>query len=124
MDEQGYRGLLVWQRGVDLTEAIYALTELMPSSERYGLASQIQRSAVSIPSNIAEGHARSHTGDYLKHLSYARGSLAEVETQIIVAVRVKRVTREDAMKSWELAQEVGRMLTGLIKSVADGRNSS
>ena len=124
MDEQGYRGLLVWQRGVDLTEAIYALTELMPSSERYGLASQIQRSAVSIPSNIAEGHARSHTGDYLKHLSYARGSLAEVETQIIVAVRVKRVTREDAMKSWELAQEVGRMLTGLVKSVADGRNSS
>ncbi|MFI4862106.1 MAG: four helix bundle protein [Phycisphaerales bacterium JB063] len=124
MDSKGYRSLLVWQRGMEMVEAVYRLTDKMSDSERYGLISQMQRSAVSVPSNIAEGYARTHTGDYLKHLSYARGSLAELETQIIAAVRVDRIQREHAVPSWELCQEVGKMLTGLIKKVAQGRTSS
>jgi four helix bundle protein len=124
MDSKGYRSLLVWQRGMEMVEEVYRLTDLMPGEERFGLVSQVQRSAVSVPSNIAEGYSRSHGGDYLKHLSYARGPLAEVETQLIVAVRVKRIEREQAVTCWELCKEVGKMLTGLIKKVAEGRHSS
>ena len=109
---------------MELVQAVYELTEKMPGDEKYGLISQIQRSAVSIPSNIAEGYARSHTGDYLKHLSYARGSLAELETQVIAAVRISKLDRQDAIPVWELCQEVGKMLTGLIKKVAESRSSS
>ncbi|MEM9414106.1 MAG: four helix bundle protein [Planctomycetota bacterium] len=124
MDSKGYRSLLVWERGMELVEEVYRLTDRMPTDERFGLVSQMQRSAISIPSNIAEGYSRSHGGDYLKHLSYARGSLAELETQLIAAVRVKRIEREHAVPCWELCQEVGKMLTGLIKKVAEGRHSS
>jgi len=102
---------------MELVEAVYELTESIDDRERYGLISQMQRSAVSIPSNIAEGHSRNHTGDYLKHLSYARGSLAELETQLIAAVRVKRCKREDTLQAWQLAQEVGKMLTVLMQKI-------
>ncbi len=68
----GFRKLKVWDKGMDLVGAIYLATDLMPESERFGLVSQMQRAAVSAPSNIAEGYARSHLGDYLKRLSYAR----------------------------------------------------
>jgi len=117
VDDKGYRGLTVWQRSMELVEAIYELANRMDDRERYGLISQMQRASVSIPSNIAEGYSRNHTGDYLKHLSYARGSLAELETQLIATVRVKRCTREDAIPAWELAQEVGKMLTTPISKV-------
>ena len=122
MDEQGYRKLVVWERAVELTEAVYLMTDLMPESERFGLISQMQRSAVSIPSNIAEGHSRIHTGDFLRHLSFARGSLSELETQITVAVRVQRLSREQARNAWDLCQEVGRMLTTLIRTISDKKN--
>ena len=120
---QGYRKLMVWERAMELVAAVYLMTDLMPDSERFGLISQMQRAAVSIPSNIAEGHSRSHTGDYLRHLSFARGSLSELETQITISVRVKRLSREHATEAWELSQEVGRMLTGLIKSVSDSEKT-
>ncbi|MEM6756628.1 MAG: four helix bundle protein [Planctomycetota bacterium] len=100
---------------MDLAEEIYRLTDLLPDGERYGLVTQMQRSAVSIPSNIAEGHSRSHAGDFLKHLSYARGSLSELETQLTLAVRTGRLPREQAITAWECCQDVGRMLTQLIK---------
>ncbi len=116
MDGKGYRSLKVWERSMQLAEEIYRLTDLMPDTERYGLCSQLQRAAVSIASNIAEGHSRSHTGDFLKHLSYARGSLSEVETQLTLAVRVKRLSRDDALQAWDLCQEVGKMLTAMIKN--------
>jgi len=102
---------------MELVEAVYELTEQIDDRERFGLISQMQRAAVSIPSNIAEGHNRNHTGDYLKHLSYARGSLAELETQVIAAVRVKRCTREQALNVWDLTQEVGKMLTALMQKI-------
>ena len=117
MDARGYRQLVVWQRSMEMVEAVYALTDSLPEAERFGLASQLQRSAVSVPSNIAEGYARTHTKDYLRHLSYARGSLAEVETQVIICVRVGRIDREQAMPAWDLAQEVGKLLARFIQSI-------
>jgi len=117
MNDLGYRKLKVWDRAMELSVEVYLATDLMPDSEKYGLVSQMQRAAVSVPSNIAEGHSRSHLGDYLKHLSYARGSLAELETQLEISVRVKRLSRDNASESWRLAQETGRMLTGLIQSL-------
>ena len=117
MPDSGYRDLKVWERAMELAAAVYVATDLMPDTERYGLISQMQRSAVSVASNIAEGHSRTHKGDFLKHLSYARGSLAELETQLEISVRVKRLDRRHAADSWNLAQETGRMLTGLIASL-------
>ena len=108
---------------MELVEAVYEMTDLLPDNERYGLVSQMQRSAVSIASNIAEGYGRSHTGDYLKHLSYARGSLAELETQMMAAVRVKRLDRDAAIPAWRLAQEVGKMLTSFIKTINERKGT-
>ena len=117
MNGLGYRELKVWDRAMELSVEVYLATDLMPDAEKYGLVSQMQRAAVSVASNIAEGHARSHLGDYLKHLSYARGSLAELETQLEISVRVKRLSRDNASEAWRLSQETGRMLTGLIQSL-------
>jgi four helix bundle protein len=115
-DAQGYRGLTAWQKAMDLCEEVYLLTSRLPDSERFGLVSQIQRAAISIPSNIAEGYGRGAGKDYAKHLRYAKGSLAELETQIELAVRCHRVAREDAKSAWHLAQEVGKLLTRLTQS--------
>lgn len=122
MDGKGYRGLTVWQRAMELAEEVYRLTDQMPDAERFGLISQMQRSAVSVASNIAEGYGRKSKGDYLKHLAYAAGSLAELETQIELAVRVKRVARDAAIPSWELSQETARMLNKLIQSLKTTEN--
>jgi len=119
VDQSGYRGLTVWQRAMELAEEVYRLTDLLPSTEKYGLSSQLQRSAASIPANIAEGYGRTHRGDYLRHLSIARGSLMEVETHLILAVRVKKLDRTEAIKAWELAQEVGKMLTQMIRKMLE-----
>ena len=118
---QSYRDLEVWQRGIDLVELIYKLSAGFPIDERYGLTSQIRRAAVSIPSNIAEGYGRFHRGDYLRFLSIARGSLAEVETQLIVAGRLKFASREDLNPAWELCQRIGMMMTKLQRSLADDK---
>lgn len=83
--KRGCRDLLVWQRSVGLAISVYEATERFPRREIYGLAVQLRRAAVSVPSNIAEGHGREHLGDYLHHLSIANGSLMELETQIVIA---------------------------------------
>ena len=117
MDGSGYRGLTVWERAMELAEETYALFKLLPADERFGLVSQMQRSAVSVPSNIAEGYARKSKGDYLKHLGYARGSLAELETQIQLAARIHHLDRPTCVKAWTLSQEVGKMLTTLTTNL-------
>jgi len=78
----------VWGRAMDLVVETYRLTEAFPREEKYGLVQQLRRAAVSVPSNIAEGHGRDHLGDYLHHLSIANGSLMEVETQVLIAGRM------------------------------------
>ncbi len=89
MAAKSYRYLEVWQKSMDLVEAVYRLTVEFPKAEKYGLASQMQRAAVSVPANIAEGYGRTHRGDYTHHLSIARGSFAELETLVTIAVRVR-----------------------------------
>ena len=112
-----YRDLDVWQRSMELVEAVYTLARILPDEERFGLCQQIRRSVVSVPSNIAEGYGRKHRGDYVRHLSIANGSLKELETQLIIAVRLGYVDREMTRPGWELAQDVGRMLNRLIASL-------
>ena len=113
---RGHKDLVVWRKAMDLVVAIYQLTKRFPKSELYGLASQMRRAVVSIPSNIAEGHALKQTQAYTRHLAIASGSLAELETQLEIANRLGYLTSE--MKSVvEQADEVERMLAGLRKSL-------
>jgi four helix bundle protein len=119
-----YRDLRVWQRAVDLVIASYELTKQFPQSELYGLVSQIQRAAISIPANIAEGHGREHLGDYLHHLSMANGSLMELETHFLVAGRLGYLKLESLDRLWDQTAEVGRMLAGLIRSLKNSRPGS
>lgn len=119
MGLKSYRELEVWQRSMDLVVGAYKLTDLLPETEKFGLRSQLQRASVSIPANIAEGYGRVHRGDYVRHLSIARGSLAEVETLLAVSVRLEFVSRDAVKETWDLTQDVGRMLTRLIHSLRD-----
>jgi four helix bundle protein len=113
-----YRDLKVWQMAMQLTEDIYKTTESFPSRETYALANQLQRAAVSIPSNIAEGHARSSTKDYLRFLSIAQGSLAEAETQIELSHRLGYIAEPKLADLLEQTNELGRMLHGLKNALA------
>ena len=121
MSIRSYRDLVVWQKAMDLVVASYALTKRLPHTELYGLVSQIQRAAVSIPANIAEGHGREHLGDYLHHLSMANGSLMELETHLLVAVRLNYLNNEELDEMSGQTQEAGRMLAGLIRSLKKSR---
>jgi four helix bundle protein len=112
-----FKDLLVWQQSIDLTANIYALTSSFPKSELFGLSSQIQRAAVSVPSNIAEGHARDSTKEYLRFISIALGSLAEVETQLVIANKLLFLNNEILGELLDKTGEIGRMLRGLQKSL-------
>lgn len=102
---------------MDLVEEVYRVSAVWTNDERYGLTSQIRRASVSIPANIAEGYARIHRGDYVRHLSIARGSVAEVETLLLAAERVGVARAESLKQSWNLSQRVGGMLTAQIRSL-------
>lgn len=110
---QNYRDLKVWQSAMQLAEGVYRITAPFPSHEMYGLTSQLRRAAVSIPSNLAEGHARSTTRDYLRFVGIAQGSLAEAETQVELAHRLGYVPADDLRTMLEQTNELGRMLHGL-----------
>ncbi len=103
---RSYRELKVWQKGIELVKMIYELTQAFPKSETYGLASQMQRAAVSIPSNIAEGQGRQHTTEFRQFLHVALGSAAELDTQIVVAVDLGYVTQENAQPIFDLILEI------------------
>ena len=116
-----YRDLLVWQKAITWVEAIYAATQTWPSDERFGLISQIRRSAVSVPSNIAEGCSRRSTGDFVRFLLIAKGSLAEAETQVIIAGRLDYVGAAAQTALLEAADEISRMIAGLINKLEERR---
>lgn len=118
-----YRELEVWKMAMDLVQSVYELARQWPDSEKYGLTSQITRAAVSVPSNIAEGYGRSHRLEYLRHLSIARGSLMELETQLIIAHRIGFSTREDLRVPWKLSQRVGKMLSAQMRSLRRAKSS-
>ena len=108
--ENGYKGLIVWKRAIELVKEIYCLVKLLPKEETYALSDQMRRAAVSIPSNIAEGYARKTTKEYLNFLSIAMGSNAELETQIILCEELELIDKEKLERAKELVTEIRRML--------------
>ena len=112
-----YRDLLVWQKGIALVRQIYQLTRTFPPEEKFGLASQMQRAAVSVPSNIAEGQARHTTGEFVQSISYAEGSLAELDTQLVVAVELGYCSEPKAEPTLERVLELRRMLNSLRRKL-------
>ena len=112
-----YRELVVWQKAMLLAERVYRLTESFPSSERFGLTSQMRRAAVSILSNVAEGHNRRSRGSYASHVCIALGSQAELEAQIELSRRLGYCDVSQADPVLELLAEIGRMLHGLVRAL-------
>ena len=108
-----YRDLKVWQKGLDLAEEAYRLAKLLPKPEEYRLTSQLLRAAASVPANIAEGHARGTRRDYANFISIARGSVAETETFLLLAVRAKLLSEQQAAPALKLTDELGKMLNVL-----------
>jgi four helix bundle protein len=117
MGTQGYRELLVWRKAVELTIACYGLAQRLPPTERFALALQLRRAAVSIPANIAEGNGRFTRGSYIQFLRVARGSLAEVETLVELSLRLEYVSAPEAEALRIRAAEVSRLLTLLTKAL-------
>jgi len=114
-----FRELQVWQRGMQIVEAVYRISGVFPKAEAYGLTNQVRRAAVSVPSNLAEGHARASTKEYLRHVSVARGSLAELETQLEIAVRLNYVdeTRMNPIREQcdHLSRQLYQLRNALLK---------
>ena len=119
MEIKSFRDLEVWQVSMTLVERTYALSETFPVAEKYGLTSQVRRAAVSIPSNIAEGHCRSKRS-YRYHLGVARGSEAELQTQLELSVRLGFTNREAIAPVANIASRVGMMLNRVIASLGVG----
>src|SRR5579862_7873054 len=118
-----YRELLVWQKSIGWVERIYNSSRSFPTEERFGLTSQLRRAAVSVPCNIAEGAERPGTGEFLQFLGVARGSLAEAETLLILATNLRMLPEDQSQELLAAAQEIGRMLSGLTKSLKSNRSS-
>ena len=112
---KSYRDLIVWQKAMDLAVSVYRLTRTFPSSERFGLVSQIQRAAASVPSNIAEGHCRDTRGDYRRGISIAKGSVGELETRLELARRLEYLPDHLHQEIAGRVAEVGKILTALAK---------
>lgn len=114
---RGFRELRVWQAAMDLTEDVYAMTRAFPKHETYGLSSQMQRAAVSVAANIAEGHTRHHLGEYLHHISIGRASLAELETFLELTKRLRYVAESDVVSLLERCAVLARQLNALRNSL-------
>lgn len=111
---ESHRDLIAWQKGMELATAAYALAKSMPRSEEYRLTSQLLRSAVSVPANIAEGHARGSRRDYAHFVSISRGSLAETETLLLLAVNVGLLRADQVKAALNLCTELSKILTALL----------
>lgn len=116
---RGFRDLRVWQQGMSLVEMVYQLTKSFPKSEIYSLASQMQRAAVSVPSNIAEGHTREYTKEYLQAVSTAQGSLAELQTQCEVSLRLGYISESEFSEFSAAAVSLAKQLYSLRNSIKD-----
>jgi four helix bundle protein len=112
-----FRDLVVWQQAMELVTEIYKVSQKFPKEEVFGLTSQIRRAAVSIPSNIAEGRGKSSRGEFQQFLYHARGSLAEVETQLLIAINLGYLEKPDVSHIMELIARVGKLLHGLLSAI-------
>jgi four helix bundle protein len=113
----GFEDLLVWQRAMGLVRSVYEISRPFPSDERFGLTAQLRRAAVSIPSNIAEGHERETTADYIRFVSIAEGSLAEARTQLLIARDLGYCDQHAIHGTLNEMTEIKRMLNGLRRSL-------
>jgi four helix bundle protein len=120
MPVSSFRDLRVWQNGIDLVACVYELTRSFPKHETYGLSSQIQRAAVSVPANIAEGHQRDSTREFLHHVSFGLASLAELETHLIISERLGYCSARQLASLLVNIHELGRMIRALQKSLKAG----
>ena len=118
-----YKDLIAWQKAMDLVNVVYKLTDRFPKREVYSLTDQIRRAAVSIPSNSAEGQAHFNNDEFLHFLRHARGSLAELETQLMIAERQKYAEPSDVEELLKSTDEVSRILSGLINSIKTTREA-
>ena len=119
-----YRELVAWQRAMDLVVEIYRVTREFPREELYGMTNQIRRAAVSVPSNIAEGQGRGAGAAFVHHLRIAKGSLQEVETQLLIAHRLGYVAEQSVTAILDISQETGRVVLGLIRSCGEEKEGS
>ena len=117
MNIRSYQELKIWQKSMDLVVSCYGICKTFPTEEKYGLTSQLQRAAVSIPANIAEGKHRQHTKEFLQHLSIASGSLAELETHLLIASRLDYISKQNILSLLEQTTKISKMIYGLKKSL-------
>ena len=120
MAKLNYKDLIVWQKAMDLTVEIYKLVKKLPKEESYSLSDQMRRAAVSIPSNIAEGQERNSKKEFIRFLSIAQGSRAELETQLLICQKTGYLADTDTLETMFLLKEIGKMLNALIKKLATG----
>jgi four helix bundle protein len=116
---KSYRDLIVWQKSMSWVTMVYTLSSKIPESEKFGLISQIRRSSVSIPSNIAEGYGRNYKKDYSRFLQISRGSLFECQTQIEMAINLGFISREDCKEINDFSTEIEKMLNSLINKLSE-----
>lgn len=114
---QSYRDLIAWQKALRVANLVLAITKGWPREERFELSSQVRRSALSVPTNIAEGQGRNNLREFIHHLGIAHGSLSELETLLIIANEQRFITNEDLNAILEMTAEIGKLIQGLIKSL-------
>ena len=114
---ESFRDLVVWQRAIELTIAVYGLTATFPDSKRFGLTNQLRRASVSVASNIAEGYGRATKGEYMQFWGHSRGSNSEAETQLVMAKALGFGSARMLQTAEELCNETGRMLGAMMKSL-------
>lgn len=112
---ENFKDLKIWQKGIVLAKAIYKVTDSFPAKETYGIVGQMRRAVVSVPSNIAEGFMRRHNKEYRQFLYIALGSLAELETQVIISEQLGFLNKEESYKIQTNIDEIDKMTAGLIK---------
>jgi len=112
-----YEELIVWQKAMDLVAEVYRIVKLLPKEEIYALSDQMRRAAVSIPSNIAEGQVRKSSKEFANFLSVARGSNAELHTQLLICQRLQYITQENILKALTLSEEVAKMIVSMLQKL-------
>jgi four helix bundle protein len=115
---RSYKDLVVWQKGIELAKLAYRLTQSFPPEEKFGLTAQMRRAAISIPSNIAKGQARHTTGEFVQFISHAEGSVAELDTSLILSIELGFCREPAAGPAFEIIAELRRMLNVLRRKLA------
>jgi four helix bundle protein len=112
-----HKELIAWQKAIELVEEVYKITQTIPKEEMFGIISQMRRCSISIPSNIAEGHSRNSSGEFKQFLGIAKGSSAELETQLIIAQKLGYITHAKLGEVNSLLVDVRKLISGLLRSL-------